>query len=121
MKVAKLLGLRGPWQCQVQGHPPPGVMALSESFFKPLVADNQKASLASLSQELRPFRHLEGSLAWGPSLLFGVSGTQRGPLAGVLLGRLAHQTFKGAPWVGPYSVVQCVSHLTENPGWGPTL
>ena len=26
-----------------------GVMALSESFFEPLVADDQKASLASLS------------------------------------------------------------------------
>ena len=35
----------------VQGHglPPGGVMALSESFCKPLVAGNQKASLASLS------------------------------------------------------------------------
>ena len=52
-----------------------GVMALSESFFsKPLVAVNQKAFLASLSLQLHPFRHLEGSLAWGPSLLFGASG-----------------------------------------------
>ena len=75
MKVAKLLGLLGPWQCQVQGHPPLGGMALSESFFKPLVAGDQKASLASLSQELCPFRHLEGFLAWGLSLLFSVPGT----------------------------------------------
>ena len=37
-------------------------------FFEPLVAGDQKASLASLSPWLRPFRHLEGSLAWGPSL-----------------------------------------------------
>ena len=40
-----------------------GVMALSESFFEPLVAGDQKASLTSLSPELSPFRHLEGSLA----------------------------------------------------------
>ena len=46
------------------------VMALSESFFKPVVAGNQKASLASLSPYLCLFRHLEGSLAWGPTLLF---------------------------------------------------
>ena len=51
-----------------------GVMALSECFFffffECLVAGDQKASLASL----HPFRHLKGSLAWGPSLL-GRSGT----------------------------------------------
>ena len=37
-----------------------GVMALSESFFEPLVTDDQKASLASLSPHLCPFRHIEG-------------------------------------------------------------
>ena len=52
-----------------------GVMALSESFFKPLGAGNQKASLASFSPYLCWFRHLEGSFAWGPSLLLGTSGT----------------------------------------------
>ena len=41
----------------------PGVMVLSESFFKPLVAGDQKTSLA-FSVAL-PFRHLDGSLAWG--------------------------------------------------------
>ena len=45
-----------------------GVMALLESFSKPLVAGDQVASLASLSPQLCPFRHLEDSLAWGPSL-----------------------------------------------------
>ena len=44
-------------------------------FFKFLVAGDQKASLASLSPELRPFRHLDGSPAWGPSLFFCMSGT----------------------------------------------
>ena len=58
-----------------------GVMALSESFFKPVVAGSQKASLASLSPWLHWFRHLDGSLAWGPSLLVSMSGIQRGPPA----------------------------------------
>ena len=66
MKVAQLLGL-----CASSA----GIMVLSESFFEPLVAGDQKASLASLSLQLRLFRHLEGSLAWGLSLLLGVSGT----------------------------------------------
>ena len=52
-----------------------GVMALSLPFFEPLVAGDQKASLANLSALFHLFRHLEGSLAWGPILLFGVSGT----------------------------------------------
>ena len=34
------------------------------------------------------------------------------PSAGVLLCRLAHQTLKGAPWLGSYTVVQCVRYLT---------
>ena len=34
-----------------------------------------------------------------------------GTLAGVLLCRLACQALKGAPWVGSYSVVQCVRCL----------
>ena len=48
MKVAQLLGLQGPWGCQVHRdmdclhH---RIMALSESFFEPLVVGDQKASL----------------------------------------------------------------------------
>ena len=52
-----------------------GVTTLLQSLSKPLVAGDQKASLASLCLWLGPFRHLEGSLAWGPSLLFGTLGT----------------------------------------------
>ena len=54
----------------VQEHrlPPPQSIALSWSFLQPLVAGDQKASLASLSLQLCPFRHLERSLDWGPSL-----------------------------------------------------
>ena len=36
-------------------------------------------------------------------------------MPGVLLCRSAHQALKGAPWVGSYSVVQCVSHLIGQP------
>ena len=53
----------------------PGLMALAESFFEALIAGDQKASLASLSPWLCPYRHLEGFLAWGLSLLFGTTGT----------------------------------------------
>ena len=52
MKVAQLLGLWGPGQCQIcrdMDCCATGVMALSESFFKPLVAGNYMASLARLS------------------------------------------------------------------------
>ena len=78
-----------------------GVMSLSHSFFEPLVAGDQKASLASLSLYLPMFRHLEGSLTWVLSLLLGLK-THRGgaPLTGVLLCRLVHKALKGAPWLG---------------------
>ena len=61
----------------VQGHglPPPQASWPCQSLFEPLVAGDQRASLASFSPSLRPFWHLEGSLASGPSLLFGMSGT----------------------------------------------
>ena len=52
MKVAQLLGLRGPGSAKCEGTrtpPTAAVMALSESLFEPLVAGDQKASLASLS------------------------------------------------------------------------
>ena len=86
-----------------------GVTALSESFFWPLVAVDQKASLAGLSSQICPFRHLEGSLAWGPSLLFGMSGTLEGPPWLGSYSSSAHQSLK-EPWVGSYSVVQCIRH-----------
>ena len=65
----------------VQGHglPLPQELWPYQSLIEPLVAGDQKAFLASLSPKLRPFRHLESLLAWGPSLLFGASGKQRGP------------------------------------------
>ena len=49
----------------VQAHelPQPLELWLYQSFFEPLIAGNQKASLASLSSLLCPFRHLKDSLA----------------------------------------------------------
>ena len=52
MKVAQLLACGDPGGAKSAGTrtaSAAGVMALSESFFKPLVAGNQKASLTSLS------------------------------------------------------------------------
>ena len=92
-----------------------GVMAPSVSFIEPLVAGDQKASLASLSLQLCPFRHLEGIL---PGVLLCCSACQahRGaPLDGVLLCRLVCQALKGAPLVGSYSVVQWVRFLMGQP------
>ena len=37
------------------------------------------------------------------------------PLAGARLCRSVHQALKGAPWVGSYSVVQCIRHLMGQP------
>ena len=101
----------------VQGHkfPPPQELWPYQSFVYPLVAGYQKASLASLSLYLHLFRHLEGYLAWSPSLLFSMSGTWRGPPTGVLLCRSAHQALKVAPWVGSCSVVQCIRCLIGQP------
>ena len=65
MKVAQLLACGNPGRVKCAGTQTAstaGVMALSESFFEPLVAGDQKASLASLSSQLHPFGHLEGSL-----------------------------------------------------------
>ena len=75
----------------------------------------QFEGLWRLSPYLHPFRHLEGSLAWGPSLLLHTSGTERGPPAGIVPCRSVHQALKGAPWVGSYSVVQCVWCLMGQP------
>ena len=60
----------------VQGHGLPLLQELwpyQSLFFQPLVAGDQKASLASLCNSTGS--GTQGSLAWGPSLLFPVSGT----------------------------------------------
>ena len=90
----------------VQGHglPPPQDLSPYQSLFEPLVAGHQKASLASLSSRLCPFRHLEGFLGWGPSLLLRCIRHIEEPLK-----------------LGSYSIEGHVRHLMGHPGWGPTL
>ena len=99
MKVEQPLGLRGPWRRGARRDRTAsnaGVVALAEAFFQPLVAGDQKASGQAFSAAL-PVQALRGLLAWGPSLSFSTSGTQRGPVAGVLLCKLAYRALKGAP------------------------
>ena len=86
-------------------------MALSESSFEPVVAGNQKASLASVSPTL-PVQALRGLPCLGSfTVVWPIRHIEGATLAGVLLCRLAHQALKGAPWVGSYSLVQCIRHL----------
>ena len=87
-------------------------MALWESFFEPLVTGDQKTSLASLSPQLRLFRRLKGSLAWGPSLCLVHQAHKAPPpptdSGGVLLCSSAHQSLKGAPWVALLCSATCL-------------
>lgn len=89
--------------------------ALSEFFFKPPVAGSQKASLASLSPLLRPFRHLEGSLAWGPSLLFSVRHIEGPAWLGSFSVDQVRQTFDGP--ASPLFSCQCW-HVGRERLWG---
>ena len=82
--MVQLLGFQGLWYHQVfreMTASTAGIMALSESFFEPLVGGDQNASLASLSLEIRPFRYLERSLHFELLLLclffFFLSASQR--------------------------------------------
>ena len=115
MKVVQLLGLWGPWQCQVCRD----TDCLHSRSYGPIrvffQAGIQKASLASLSLKLHPFRHFGGFPCLGSFSVVQCFGYIDGPsLAGVLLCRSVHQSLKGAPWVGFCSVVQCVRHLTAS-------
>ena len=115
--MVQLLGLWGPWQHQLcrdtdclccRSCGPIRV------FFEPLVAGDQKVSLASLYLCL--FRHLRGLPCLGFfSVVWHIRHIEGAPLARVLLCILVHQALKGAPWVGPYSVVQCIRCLMGQP------
>ena len=80
-----------------------GVIALSESFFEPLVAGYQMASDQSFSEDL-PIPALRGL-----------------PCCGVLLCCSAHQAHRGAPWLGSFSLDRHIRHLQGHPGWGPCV
>ena len=57
---------------------------------------------------------LHHKLHEGRDLCVHLQGRNRS-LPGVLLCCSAHQALKGAPWVGSYSVVQCIRHLMGQP------
>ena len=82
-----------------------------ESSFEPVVAGDQKASLASLSP-IPPVQALRGLPCLGSfTVIWPVWHIEGATLAGVLLCRLARQALKGASWVESYSLVQCIRHL----------
>ena len=97
--MAQRLGLLGPWQCQVCR----GMDCLYRRCYGPI----------------RVFFRASGS--WQSEGLFGqsfsiappVQALNMVPLPGVLLCCSGHQSLKGAPWVGSYSVVQCVRRLMD--------
>ena len=93
LKVVQLLGLRGNWQCQA-------------------CRDTDCLHCRSYGP-IRVF--IQASCSWRSEGLFlrssTHSGTERDPLPGVLLCCSTHQALKGAPWMGSYSVVQCVRHF----------
>ena len=119
VKVAHLLGLRGPWQCQLcrdmdclhcRSYDPTrlffrascswqseGLSSQSFSIVPPIWALTELPCQSSFSV-VPCIRHIEGAR-----------------FVGVLLCRSAHQSLKGAPWVGSYSVVQCIRCLMGQP------
>ena len=81
-----------------------GVMALSASFFKPLVAGDQKTSLASSISIILPIQALRGLPCLGS---FSV------------VQEIRH--IEEPPRLGSYSVDPCIRQLKWHLGWGSTL
>ena len=91
-----------------------GVMTLSV-FFRASCSWQSECLFGQSFSVALIIQVLEGFHAGGPSLLFCTSGTQRGPAGWGLLCRQVHQSLKGAPWVGSYSVVPFIRHLVDQP------
>ena len=81
-----------------------GVMAPSESLFKPLVAGDQKTSLASSISIILPIQALRGLPCLGS---FSV------------VQEIRH--IEEPPRLGSYSVDPCIRQLKWHLGWGSTL
>ena len=82
-------------------------MALSESFFRVSCSWWSEGLFGQSFSLAPPIQALTGLPCLGSfSVVHRVRHIEGGPLAGVLLCRLAHGAFKGAPRVGSYSVVQ---------------
>ena len=91
-----------------------GVMALSESFFKPLNSWQSEGLFGQSFSIVLPIQALTGLPCLGSSVVWHVRHIG-GPMAGVLLCCSANQSLKGALWVWSYSVVQCIRHVTGQP------
>ena len=103
VKVVQLLGLWGPWWCQVC---------------------RDMHCLHSRSYGLiRVFS--QASYSWQSEGLFGQSFSITPPVQALrglpCLGSFSVVQLEGPPWLGSYSVVWHISNLKEHPGWGPTL
>ena len=118
MKVAQLLGLRGPWQHQVcrdteclhcRSYGPTRAFFGASCSWRSEGLFGQSFTIAPPVLALRGLPCLQSFSA--VQLIRHIGG----PLAGLLLCRLAHQALKGAPWVGSYSVIQCVRCLMGQP------
>ena len=119
VKVAQLLGLQGPWQCQVfrdthclhcRSYDPIRV-------FFPASCSWWSVGLFVQSFSTAPPMRVQRDPFPGFLLCCLVCQALRGVLlTGTLHCRSAHQAFKGAPWVEPYSVVCLIGHLKEHLG-----
>ena len=120
-KVAQLLDLWVPWQCQVckdtdclshRSYGPIRVFFWGSCSWRSEGLFGQSFSIALLVQALRGLPCL-GSF----SVVLRIRHIEGHPPApvGVLLCRLVRQALKGAPWVGSYSVVQCIRSLMGQP------
>ena len=101
----------------VQGHglPPPQELWPYHSFFQASCSWQSEGLFDQSFSVASPIQALRGFPCLG-SVCCSMHQTHRAPpLAGVLLCRLASQALKGTPWVGSYSVVQCIRHLMHQP------
>ena len=95
MKVTQLLGLRGPWCCQIC-----------------------RDTDCLVSRSYDPIRVLfQASCSWRSDGLFGQSFSIAPPVQALTglpcLGPFSVFHLKGPPWIRSYSVVQCLRHLTR--------
>ena len=117
MKVAQLLDLQGPWQCQVYG----GINYLLRRsygpirvFFRPSCSWRSEYLFSQSFSAAPPIQALRGLPCLGSFSVWRVRPI-KGPPAGVLLCKSVHLALKGAPWVGSCSVAQCVRNLMAHP------
>ena len=118
VKVAHLLGLRGPWRRQVcrdtdclhhRSYGPVWVVYRASCGWRSEGLFGQSFSVTP------PIQALRGLPCPGSFSIVGCVRHRGASLAGVLLCRWAHQAHKGSAWVGCCSVAQWVRRLTAQP------